>query len=100
MRVNDAISFIERGFHPLCAAAYGIPLIAGKIWGLPKEAIANAVGISGARGFTSFVVNSGAISMMKAMGLAATAVVSVFATLLTAHVSTGPSGTLGGSRRK
>jgi hypothetical protein len=73
MRVNDAISFIERGFHPLCAASYGIPLIAGKIWGLPKEAIANAVGISGARGFTSFVVNSGAISMMKAMGLAATA---------------------------
>ena len=35
MRVNDAISFIERGFHPLCAASYGIPLIAGKIWGLP-----------------------------------------------------------------
>jgi 2-methylcitrate dehydratase len=50
MRVNDAISFIERGFHPLCAASYGIPLIAGKIWGLPKEALANAVGISGARG--------------------------------------------------
>jgi len=64
MRVNDAISFIERGFHPLCAASYGIPLIAGKIWGLPKEALANAVGIAGARGFTSFVVNSGAISMM------------------------------------
>jgi 2-methylcitrate dehydratase len=38
MRVNDAISFIERGFHPLCAASYGIPLMAGKIWGLPKEA--------------------------------------------------------------
>lgn len=94
MRVNDAISFIERGFHPLCAAAYGIPLIAGKIWGLPKEAIANAVGISGARGFTSFVVNSGAISMMKAMGLAATATDGVFATRLAAQGFTGPSGTL------
>ncbi len=94
MRVNDAISFIERGFHPLCAAAYGIPLIAGKIWGLPKEAIANAVGISGARGFTSFVVNSGAISMMKAMGLAATAADGVFATRLAAQGFTGPSGTL------
>jgi 2-methylcitrate dehydratase len=94
MRVNDAISFIERGFHPLCATSYGIPLIAGKIWGLPKEAIANAVGISGARGFTSFVVNSGAISMMKAMGLAATAADGVFATRLAAQGFTGPSGTL------
>jgi 2-methylcitrate dehydratase len=94
MRVNDAISFIERGFHPLCAAAYGIPLIAGKTWGLPREAIANAVGISGARGFTSFVVNSGAISMMKAMGLAATAADGVFATRLAAQGFTGPSGTL------
>lgn len=94
MRINDAISFIERGFHPLCAAAYGIPLIAGKVWGLPKEAIANAVGISGARGFTSFVVNSGAISMMKALGLAATAADGVFATRLAAQGFTGPSGTL------
>ncbi|MET4115881.1 2-methylcitrate dehydratase PrpD [Bradyrhizobium sp. JR1.5] len=94
MRVNDAISFIERGFHPVCAASYGIPLIAGKIWGLPKEAIANAVGISAARGFTSFVINSGAISMMKAMGLAATAADGVFAARLAAQGFTGPSGTL------
>ena len=94
MRVNDAISFLERGFHPLCAAAYAIPLIAGKIWGLPKQALANAVGISGARGFTSFVVNSGSISMMKAMGLAATAIDGVFATRLAAQGFTGPSGTL------
>lgn len=94
MRINDAISFIERGFHPLCAASYGIPVIAGKIWGLPKGVIANAVGISGARGFTSFVVNSGAISMMKAMGLAATAADGVFATRLAAQGFTGPSGTL------
>jgi 2-methylcitrate dehydratase len=94
MRVNDAISFMERGFHPLCAASYAIPLIAGKVWNLPRSVIANAVGISGARGFTSFVVNSGAISMMKAMGLAATAVDGVFATRLAAQGFTGPSGTL------
>jgi 2-methylcitrate dehydratase len=94
LRVNDAISFIERGFHPLCAASYGIPLIAGKIWRLPKDVIAHAVGISGARGLTSFVVNSGAISMMKAMGLAATAADGVFATRPAAQGFTGPSGTL------
>lgn len=94
MRINDAISFIERGFHPLCAATYGVPLIAGKLWGLSKTAIANAVGLSGARGYTSFVVNSGAISMMKAMGLAATAADGVFATRLAAQGFTGPTGTL------
>jgi 2-methylcitrate dehydratase len=93
-RVNDAISFIERGFHPLCAASYGIPLIVGKLWGLPKDAIANAVGLSAARGYTSFVVNSGAISMMKAMGLAANAADGIFAARLAAAGFTGPSGTL------
>lgn len=93
-RVNDAISFMERGYHPLCAAAYGVPAIAGKVLGLPKGALAQAIGISGARGFTSFVVNSGAISMMKAMGLAATAVDGVFVTRLAANGFTGPSGTL------
>jgi 2-methylcitrate dehydratase len=93
-RVNDAISFVERGFHPLCAASYGVPLVAGRLWGLPKEAIANAVGISAARGYTSFVVNSGAISMMKAMGAAANAADGVFAARLAAQGFTGPSGTL------
>ncbi len=94
MRVNDAVSFMERGFHPLCAASYATPLIAGKVWGLRKEAIANAVGISAARGFTSFVVNSGAISMMKAMGFAATAADGIFAARLAAEGFTGPSDTL------
>ncbi len=93
-RINDAISFVERGFHPLCAASYAVPLMAGKVWGLPKEAIANAVGISAARGYTSFVVNSGAISMMKAMGAAANAADGVFAARLAAQGFTGPSGTL------
>src|SRR5437588_611461 len=53
-RINDAISFMERGFHPLCAASYGIPLIAGKVWGLSKDSVANAIGLSAARGYTSF----------------------------------------------
>lgn len=94
MRVTDAISYIERGFHPLCAMSYGVPLIAGKLWGLPHDAIANAVGVSAARGYTSFVVNSGAISMMKAMGLSMTAADAVLATRLAAEGFTGPQGTL------
>ena len=94
MRVTDAISYIERGFHPLCAMSYGVPLIAGKLWDLSHDAIANAVGVSAARGYTSFVVNSGAISMMKAMGLSMTAADAVLATRLAAEGFTGPQGTL------
>jgi 2-methylcitrate dehydratase len=94
MRVTDAISFIERGFHPLCAMSYGVPLIAGKLWNLPPNAIAQAVGVSAARGYTSFVVNSGAISMMKAMGLSMTAVDGILTTRLAAEGFTGPQGTL------
>ena len=94
MRINDAVSFTERGFHPLCSAAYAAPLIAGRLWGLNPSAIANAVGLSAARGYTSFVINSGAISMMKAMGFAATAVDAIFATRLAANGFTGPRGTL------
>ena len=94
MRVTDAISFMERGFHPLSAMAYGAPLIAGKLWGLPVPALANAVGLSAARGLTSFVVNSGAISMMKAMGFAASAADGIFVTRLAGQGFTGPTGTL------
>lgn len=93
-RVNDAISFTERGFHPLCAASYAVPLVAGRLWNLPRNAIANAVGLSAARGYTSLVVNSGAISMMKAMGLAATAADGIFAARLASRGFTGPAGTL------
>ena len=94
MRINDAVSFMQRGFHPLCSAAYAAPLIAGRLWGLKQQELANAVGLSAARGYTSFVVNNGAISMMKAMGFAATAVDAIFATRLAANGFTGPTGTL------
>lgn len=31
-RITDAVSFMKRGFHPLCPASYGAPLIAGRLW--------------------------------------------------------------------
>ena len=34
MRVTDAVSFMQRGFHPLCSAAYAAPLIAGRLLGV------------------------------------------------------------------
>jgi 2-methylcitrate dehydratase len=94
MRITDAVSFMQRGFHPLCSAAYAAPLIAGRLWGLKAPALANAVGLSAARGYTSFVINSGAISMMKAMGFGAGAVDALFMTRLAANGFTGPTGTL------
>lgn len=93
-RITDVVSFMRRGFHPLCAMAYAAPLIAGRLWGLGPKELANAVGLSAARGFTSFVVNSGAISMMKAMGFSAGAVDALLVTRLAANGFTGPSGTL------
>ena len=93
-RVTDAVSFMRRGFHPLCALSYGAPVIAGRLWGLKPKELANAVGLSAARGYTSFAVNSGAISMMKAMGFAAGAVDALFVTRLAANGYTGPGGTL------
>jgi 2-methylcitrate dehydratase len=50
MRANDALSFMERGFHPLSAASYGIPLIAGEVWGLPA-----AQGFAGPSGTLEWV---------------------------------------------
>jgi 2-methylcitrate dehydratase len=93
-RINDAVSFAKRGFHSLSAAIYAAPLVAGKAWNMPVEQIAHAVGISGARGLTLFVVNSGAISMMKALGHAYCGMDGFFAARLAAEGFTGPTGTL------
>jgi 2-methylcitrate dehydratase len=94
LRINDAVSFAKRGFHSLSAAIYAAPLVAGKAWNLPRDQIAHAVGISGARGLTLFVVNSGAISMMKALGHAYCGMDGFFAARLAAEGFTGPTGTL------
>ncbi|HZE46502.1 MAG TPA: MmgE/PrpD family protein, partial [Xanthobacteraceae bacterium] len=93
-RINDAVSFARRGLHSLSAAIYAAPLVAGKAWNMPVEQIAHAVGISGARGLTMFVVNSGAISMMKALGHAFCGMDGFVAARLAAEGFTGPSGTL------
>jgi 2-methylcitrate dehydratase len=93
-RINDAVSFAKRGLHSLSAAIYAAPLVAGKAWNMPVEQIAHAVGISGARGLTMFVVNSGAISMMKALGHAFCGMDGFVAARLAAEGFTGPSGTL------
>ena len=94
LRINDAVGFLKRGYHPLSAAAFAAPLVLAKAWGLSSLATAHAVGISGSRGFTSFVINKGDISMMKAFGHAWSGLDAVLATRLAMNGFTGPSGTL------
>lgn len=94
LRINDAVGFLRRGFHPLSAAAFVAPLVAAKILGLSVDTAAHAVGISGTRGLTMFVVNKGDISMMKAMGHAWSCADGLLAARLAARGFTGPTGTL------
>ncbi|MDA8125901.1 MAG: MmgE/PrpD family protein [Deltaproteobacteria bacterium] len=94
LRLNDAFSWAARGFHSLSHGAFAIPLAAGKAWRLTPEQMAHAVGISGSHQLTSLAMNSGTISMMKALAPARTAMDSLFDTRLAAGGLTGPSSTL------
>lgn len=90
-RINDALTYLDRGMHPLSVAGFVAPLVAGKAWRMPAEQIVHAVGISGTREFTMFVVNSGEISMMKALGHAYICMDAIFSTRMAAAGFTGPA---------
>jgi 2-methylcitrate dehydratase len=94
VRLNDAFSWGARGFLALTSAAFVIPLVAGKAWRMPIDQVAHAVGISGPRQLTSLAVNSGVISMMKALGPGYSAMDSLFSTRLAAAGLTGVSRSL------
>lgn len=87
----DAFSFSDRGFHSLSCAGFAVPLMAGKVWGLTRERIVEAVGIAGPRALTLLAINRGPISMMKALAYANTAMDSLFATRLAVSGFTGAS---------
>jgi 2-methylcitrate dehydratase len=91
LRLNNAFSWADRGFHALSHGAFAIPLAAGKAWRLTPEQMAHAVGISGAHQLTSLAINSGTISMTKSLAPARTAMDSIFDTRLAAEGFTGPT---------
>lgn len=93
-RVNDAVPFMERGFHPICAMAYAAPVMLGKAWGLPAETVGHAVGMSAVRSYALFGSDSGAIGGTASIGFAASAAEAVLVTRLAAQGFKGPSGTL------
>jgi 2-methylcitrate dehydratase len=91
VRLNDAFAWAPRGFIASSAAAFVAPLVAGKAWRMPVEQVVNAMGISGPRQLTALAVNSGEISMMKAVGPGYTVMDAVFSTRLAAAGMTGVS---------
>jgi 2-methylcitrate dehydratase len=94
VRLSDALSWASRGFISSTAAAFVVPLVAGKAWRMPVEQLVQAIGISGPRQLTTLAVNSGEISMMKSVGPGYTAMDGVFSTRLAAAGMTGVTGSI------
>ncbi len=55
----------ERGWHHATLTAFVSPIAAGRMLGLPAEAIQHAIGISGSRHATLGAVTAGKLTMMK-----------------------------------
>jgi len=91
VRLSDAFSWASRGFISSSAAAFVVPLVAGKAWRMPVEQIVHAMGISGSRQLITLAVNSGEISMMKSVGPGYAAMDGVFSTRMAAAGMTGVS---------
>ena len=94
IRLNDAVSFSERGFYSTSAAGFVIPLIVGKAWRAPVDQIVQAMGISGPSQFSLLAVTRGELSMMKALCCPRTAMDAIFAMRLAAEGFTGAPGAL------
>ena len=89
VRLGDAFSWASHGLISSSAAAFVVPLVAGKAWRMPVEQVAYAMGISGPRQLTALAVNSGEISMMKSVGPGYAAMDGVFSTRMAAAGLTG-----------
>ena len=91
LALADAFSFSDRGFHSLSAGGWAVPLMAGKLWGLTRAQIIDAMGVAGPRQLTLLAMNRGPISMIKAMAYANTAMDALLATRMAAAGFTGAS---------
>lgn len=94
IRLANAYAFMKRGLHPVSAAGWVAPMIAGKAWDLEPAVVANAIGLSGTRSLTLTVISRGDISMAKATGYALPSMDGVFSARLAAEGFTGPTGGL------
>jgi 2-methylcitrate dehydratase len=94
IRLNDALSFSERGFYSTSAAGFVVPLVAGKAWRTPVDRVVQAMGIAGPSQLSLLAVTRGELSMMKAWCCPHTAMDAIFAMRLAAEGFTGAPGAL------
>jgi 2-methylcitrate dehydratase len=94
IRLNNAVSFADRGFYSTSAAGFVVPLLAGKVWRTPTDRIVQAMGIAGPSQLSLLAVTRGELSMMKALCCPRTAMDAIFAMRLAAEGFTGAPGAL------
>ena len=92
IRLCDAFSFQDMGFHHASAAGFLAPLIAGKAWGQSAATMAQGTVLGGYRHLTLAVLSSGDLSMAKAGAFPMNAAEGVTAARLAGAGFTGPMG--------
>ena len=90
IRLCDAFSFQERGFHHVSAAGFVVPFIAGKAWGQTATAMAHGSVLAGMRNMTLGALSKGKLSMAKTIGYPMSAADSLTAARLAGNGFTGP----------
>jgi 2-methylcitrate dehydratase len=90
IRLCDAFSFQDRGFHHVSAAGFVVPFVAGKAWGQTAQAMAHGSALGGIRQLTLGVLSHGKLSMAKAIGYPANAAGAITAARLAGAGFTGP----------
>ncbi len=90
LRLCDAFSFQDRGFHHVSAAGFVVPFVAGKAWGQSAATMAHASALGGIRHLTLGVLSHGKLSMAKAIGYPANAAGAITAARLAGAGFTGP----------
>ncbi|MCR0985563.1 MmgE/PrpD family protein [Roseomonas populi] len=90
IRLCDAFSFQDRGFHHVSAAGFVVPYVAGKAWGQPAGTMAHGSALGGMRHLTLGALSHGKLSMAKAIGYSANAAAAITAARLAGSGFTGP----------
>lgn len=90
IRLCDAFSFQDRGFHHVSAAGFVVPYVAGKAWDQPAGIMAHGSALGGMRHLTLGALSHGKLSMAKAIGYSASAAAAITAARLAAAGFTGP----------
>ncbi len=90
IRLCDAFSFQDRGFHHASAAGFVVPFVAGKAWGQSAIEMAQGTVLGGTRHLTLGVLSKGKLSMAKAIGYPLSAAESISSARLAGAGFSGP----------